>query len=475
LNWSLQYTELLDSWSPPLERLPRWFSCNSYTSINEPQFLPEFSTVPATSTLTLATSGAVPISWVLSEPSREESSNNFQKLLGSIFTEFQYLLPSLQSLYLTRGGGFDVVEPDTAWYASYPQTYTTIQAKLTDNSLYTINQVQSDLSLFTSPTWTYKQQNNEFLFYGLSLQEQVSESRNTEWQYISNSTKFESTALSYWKHPYSGAWIPLLPSQVREDGLLGLKTNKNLYVRTLNRETAKSLDRVLLQFDNEDVYANRVALWNSVDDKGLLYLLKRFRNEDSLDLGNKLLATSWFSVDQRTSHLKNALAIAVGQYSVETLVPGATGTVDSSYSGFTIAHTLQTETFLESRLTLNSSGTLNSIYSDVVRGTAFIENNPYEVTNVSGVVTINGYSPSRLDNVSVYWVVDNWTASASGVTLHPNTYKNSSDFLLLKTKMVDVENNNKRQRIKAFKYWPGLKWQINENIDNKVIGLGTFE
>ena len=474
MNWSLQYHQILDAWTPTLEALPRWISANAYPSINEYIPFPNLYSLPSTGTLTLASSGVIPTSWVLSEPNTDKTAtNNLQRVISSLVSEFQYMLPSLQATYVSRGLGVDTSEPDHAWYTSYSDSFTSVQVQ-SATGYVPIELTKSDITLFNSPTWKIKQVDNEFLIYGVQLQQQQSINHGTGYQFLANNVTYDPSSVGYWKHPITGTWIPFLNGQIRSDGLLGIYYPNSVYVRSISKAAERSLDTINLKFDNSVIAASRVKLWNTADESGLLFLLRRLNGETTDTFADKVYSTSWFVKDQRTVGMLSSIAIALGNYVVSTLTPGATGITDSNYSNFIVKDSLQLETILEV-ITYTGTGTLLSNYNNVVRGTAFINDNPYQVTNNNGVITLPGYNPRPSDRIVIYWMVNNWASNGNTLTMYPNTYSNSSNFYVLKTRKVDVENNNEDLRIKAFSKWPGLIWQNNTENENKVSGLAVFE
>jgi hypothetical protein len=449
-------------------------AATTYPSINAPLLYPSVSTYSSSGSITLA-SGSVPTSWVLSAPVTGADGNLLQQMLNAFYEENQYLYPAIQTLKLTRGFFFDWYEPDQAWYTVYNKNFTSVGVKLSDNSTETLSPAKSDLELFYSPAWTYRTAGREVLISGLGIQTQTTESRGTDWQFLSNPAKYDNDKYTYWQHPVSKGWIPFIPGNIRSDGLTGIKYPSSINIRSFNKAAQDSLTSVDVIFDEDTVTAQRVNLWTSVDEKGLLWGLKRGSTENSRHFADKLLATSWFARTQSTRATQNAIATGVGEYTVTSVSRTATGcTAPAGYTFHSVKEVLPVRTVWEEALTPTGSGTFYSIYAEPIRGTAFVGAAAYEATNNNGLVTILNYTHTN-EIVDVLWMLEYWTDSETGVSFGSSLPAEGGDLTVLSTRKTQVVNNNLEARIENFQTWPGLKWQLNDQIRYLGAGLATFE
>jgi hypothetical protein len=450
-------------------------SANSYPQINEVQEIPSVLTIGLSNNLISASGTVIPLSWNLTNyPTTDFTDYNIQRIVNSLFCEFQYLLPSINSVYSAKSWGFDVSEPDFAWYVNFNEKLDTIGVRLSDDTTTTPKQVDSYLNLFFSDTWTYKKINDDILICNLSLQEQDTIKNSDDWHYISDFSKFNNSTLSFWLHPNSKSWIPLPPSKVREDGFLGFRSSKDLKVRSVNRTAAKQLKKVDVVLNGSNYQATRVPIWSSADEKGLYFLLKRKNNDDNLDLGNKILFSSWFSKTQNTKDVKASLGICLDSYEYQALSATSSGTYDATYSNFSVRDVPEYSTILETNLTFVGTGVV-SRYTNVDNGIAIINGLSCQVTNTSGSLSFNNVIPKASDDIIVEWRLNNWTSNGSGVVFNNHIKTIQKPIEVLKTRNINIINNNLTDHITNIRKEKAPKWTFSDNYIKYSKGLSIFE
>ena len=473
MAWSSYHPLILDAWTPPLEDLPRWFNATSYPQINEFFIPPSISTYSSSGSLILASSSSVPSGWALSQDPEPTITNNLQSILGVFYQELQYMYVASQAVF---GGLIGWRGGDCCWYANTSSSFSALSVSVTDGSSKTIPQADNDFLLFYGAEIGYRSSGSDILISGLAIQEQSTETRDaTNWQYISNPHKFETTSLSYWRHPHTSGWIPFSSSQVRDDGLVGFMSSSALKVRTLNKEASKSLDTVNILIDGLPATASRVNIWTPVDTEGLKFGLYRCDGEDTQTFAMRVLAYSWFSKGGNVRGLRNALAASLGQSTLLTLSRTSTGCTLPAYTDFTVQNTKPVQAVVEMGLSINSSGVVLSKYSDVISGTAFINGSAISVTNSGGVLFFENYTPHTSDVINVVWLVRNWSASSGVLSLGSGISKAGDDLTVLGIKNIGVDNNDLDTLLNKFSTWAGLNWGTVTEKEKTLTSISVFD
>lgn len=458
MNWRLFSPKIDDAWTPAAGRAPRWFSSNAYPDLDTLPEIPELSSNPVGTFTVPSASGVVPYSWTLSPDAPLKPTSTLQALLFILNEERALLNLSMKSLYHTRAFGFDLAEPDFAWYASNVDSDLPIYVQTTSGYVEVPSATSTNSLIYTNK-WSYQKSGQEVLLTGFGLLESSTISVSG-WYFISSGSVFDSSSLVHFKHPTTQTWIPVHPTNLRFDGFTGFTGVGSTAVRTYSKEAAARLTTLNLLTNGKPYTADLVPLWTSIDEKALWFGLRRKLHETTASLAERLLGCSWFGKDQSIESTRNAISSSLGlsRISVSERLPGFTTAV-SGFSHVSIRNIEKIQTATE-RLTVDENDVIRSRYYAPQRGTVFCGDNIYEATSASGIVTVRDYTHRYSDYLYADWTMYMYTSASSAITFTANMPLEGPDYVTLSTRDVEVENSPEEDLIECFdKTWPGYKWQ----------------
>jgi len=458
MNWSLFSPKIRDAWTPAVGRSPRWFSSNSYPDLDTLPEIPELSSNPVGTFTVPSASGVVPFSWSLSADTFLKPSSTFQALFFLMNEERALMNLSLKSLYYTRALGFDLAEPDFAWYVSNVNSELPIYVQ-TSSGYVELQSATSTNTLIYSNKWSYQKSGQEVLLNGFGLLES-STIVVSGWHFAASGSVFDSTTLIHFKNPTTQTWIPLHPTEVRSDGFLGFSSTEECAVRSYSRDAAARLTTLNLLTDGKIYTADLVPLWTSIDEKALWFGLKRKQHESSAQLAERVLGCSWFAKDQSIESTRNAISSSLGLSNI-SVSERHTGSTSAS-SGFNYVSLRNIDKIQTARemLTVDENDIIRTRYYEPRRGTVFCGDYSYEAVASSGIVTVIDYTHRYGDYLYADWTLYVYTSSSSAITFTANMPLEGPDYITLSTRDVEVDNTSGADLIDCFdKTWPGFRWQ----------------
>jgi hypothetical protein len=293
------------NWTPPLERLPRWFEVNSIPDLNTFTPLPSAVSVPTSKTYTKPTSNSIPVSWVLSSTTYI-SSGALSGYFDVLSNNLEYIRQNLLRVEICSQNNVDTGELDFVWLAtSQDPEIKTVSVLISSGSYLTVNKVQNDLDLFYPSTWSWKNDKGTILISGLDLQEHslTNVSGASGWLFLTSPTLWTPGLDSVFIRP-NGLAINIHQSEKRSDGLSYFyKEGQSYVVRSRNVSGTIDLPEVSVQINDFTTTAKRVPLWTGADEIGLYIGLSRRDNETIKQFKNVLL-NSWSFLH---NHSKNSV------------------------------------------------------------------------------------------------------------------------------------------------------------------------
>lgn len=416
----------------------------------------------------------------------DDPGNILQIIFENCVFEMEKMRPTLTSLFLSRGNYFDTSDPEFAWTFEQTTPLDTLKAQLTDYTYVNITKADGDLDFFMSGDWRWAQNNNNIFIYGIGLQPQDSEDRDTDnWQFISSLELYTSGSILFMEHPYTRHWIPVHPTQVREDGLLDINFDHPIRLRTGLSTAWEDLDYCTVLADGVVKYARRIPLWNSLDEKGLWSGLERRDNESNLQFAPFILWSNWFSTGQTKLDIQNYLS---NYLRTSTLI--SVDREDSSFSvpsdavSYTIMGEKQYRFFTEDPLNPDPD---NSIYfrSKVASGELgclYINGREtsYSLPGSSKILP-ERFIDSNYDYGYIRWRETFWTESGSTVVFSPNFTTQGPELQILFAKKVRVDDPDDITLKRSFnRTSPTFRWRSLISFEdlreiNSVSGLAEFE
>jgi hypothetical protein len=468
------YYKLLDAWTLPLYNLPRWFSVNGYPTLTDSIDLP-----PLTAFSTLTPAPTAFLQTALSTVADPASGSLLQKLFNVFTYEKEQLLVALTSCYLSRCFYWDASDPEFAWVVAHNEEVEVVQIQPASGSLVTLEKANSELDLFTNPQWSWFKFDDSIAIYGLDIQEQDTENRVGDWQFLSDDGKWNPASCVYFLHPNTKNWIPRHPTQVRSDGFLGFNYNGVTKVRTCFPGAADSLGEVEVYVNEVSKTAQRASLWNSLDEKGLWINVSRRDSELNSEYAQVLLFANWFGGQSRRG-TRNFLSAAFRGGTLLTVPATSTSfTVPASSTGYEVRNISQ-YSYVEESLDRNSDDTVNyrTIYDSPDMGSLFVRGINTEFSSASGVIIPDTYSDNYIDRPRMDWRLNYWTESGSTVTLSSNLPENIPDLVVYLPENVEVEDPSIAVLKKSFnRSSPIFRWRSFIPISDLVeaSGLATFD
>lgn len=458
MKWSLFSPRINDAWTPAIGRSPRWFTANAYNDSYYELDTPELQeNSPTGISLTPTASGVIPFSWTVSNTAEISPSSTLQSLFFSLAEEQNAVRLLMETAYLSRAFNFDIAEPDRAWYVSGVNEDSDLYVE-TSSGFVALSPAPSLNNLLYDSKWSYYKKDGEILLSGFGVQESPTTVIDG-FQFISSGSVWDSTSLSYYRHPATQSWIPFHPSNIRSDGFLGITHSGSGFFRSIDRLAINNLPVVNLRTAGVDYEATLVPLWTSVDEKALWFGLQRLQYESSVNLMKRLLACSWFSRDQSTESIRNAISSSLDLSFIDLASRSSNGlVVDSGYDFVSLRNIEPIQTITES-LIVNGSGHILTSYFKPKRGTVFCQGIPYVATAASGVVSIENYTYKKGHILTAQWVLDVYTSTGSAITFTENMPEEGPDYVVLHSKGVQVLPPDTTLLSQAFdETWPGFSW-----------------
>lgn len=332
--WNGYHYNIQDSWTPSLFWAPRWFSANGYGTLTDFIEPPDSRSALVSGSFVIPVSSVVPSSWVLTSASPSLSGSLLQRFFEVFVNEKEFLSSVLVATMLTRQMFFDVSEPEYGWLVESIDPIDTLSIQTT-NGTALIKRAESDLELFYSGDWRWKQDKTWVLICGLDIQ-QLTDTTSGSWHFIDSINRSSSASLLYMEHPVTKNWFPIHPLNIRSDGFSNYYYNGNIRFRSNSPRATKLLEEVTVYINGEQKSARRTSLFNTVDEKAMYFHLSRRYGETNETLGQTILNTSWFQ-GQTHRKLRSFLSAALRQGQLVTIAASASSfSIPATATGFAI-------------------------------------------------------------------------------------------------------------------------------------------
>ena len=441
-----------DSWSTPLEGLPRWFTPNSsflYSDYDEPSIV-----APVARTPVLFSGGAISNSYIAVETTASGVSP-LQALFSAFSAEKSVFNEAVRHMYLALSGGFDPSEPSLAWYLNVIEEPELVEVK-TSSGWLTPTIETSDFSLFYAFKPSVKVLGNEILLTGLDAL-QTTATAIDKFSFVPPTLGYTPSLGVYVEHPFSKLWVP--ENSLREDGWLGVKSDTPVRLRVRSAETLASAREITVRLDGVEQTATCVNLWTAADDLGLKRLISRHEGEDLNTFGDKVINLVKFEQDSSLLDCITGLDIRLGGGYTTTLSASSTGVSVPSTAGkvFNLPHHIP----LYERLVINSANECRTRYN-VSTGTALVNDMFYTpISNIGGVVTLTDHTPVKTDNIKAWWFQPTWSFSSGTLSIVPYSDQLAEPEVYLSTK-VDIQNNTYENQVSGGSKPEILSWDVED-------------
>ncbi len=473
------FYKIFDAWTPPLYYLPRWYEANAYPTLFDAVSVPATSGFTTSLTYYSPTGLSLPTNWIPVTSTPSTTGSILQKVF-EVFTwnKSQLDLP-LISLRLARSGYFDEADLNYAWFVKANKKVETVKVLLSDGSKVTI-QAATDLDdLFNSGDYRWFQEDQSIIISGLDLQQQSTEARVGDWQFITGVSKWASGSVVYFEHPVTKNNIAIHPSQIREDGFLKFNSPSTSYLKSRFPNAARALSAVTVYLDDQADTAELIDLWTTIDEKGLWFNFSRKSYEHNYIYASSLENLAWFG-GQTYSKTKNALSAKLRTGIRTSLESTASSfTLASGYTGYSLRNQLSFGYRSEDLNATTSLSYLSNVASGQY-GQLFINQTPATFTTSGSIVLPDTNVNSFYDQAYIDWKINYWTQSGSTVTFTDNFDPKEELIVFCPKKVNVIEASDTLLRDSFKKHAPGLKWKsyVIETFTLDVSttkGLATFE
>lgn len=476
--WNGYYYKLLGSWTLPLYNLPRWFEVNSnHPTLSDPIEIPALTSAPTGTTLAASVSGyALPLDWQLTDvsPTKRDS---LDRILEVFVNENEYLNLVLTHLHLNRSLFYDLAEPEYVWISESQDKVEKIEVQLSDGSWETITEADSALDLFYSSNWRWKQENNVVFLYGFGIQAQTATTKSSGWQFLDNLYLWTDYSILYIEHPETKNWFPVHPSKIRSDGFLGFHYDGNLRLRGNLTSASSGLEIVQLRINGVEQLAQKLNIYNSVDEKANWFGLTRRHAETNQSLGDSTLLVAWFG-DYTKNGVRNALAATLRTGTTQSVPASSVGfTLPADATGYSVKNVNRFNYVLENRLEWNTSpGKFRTRIADSDLSAGFLQNRKASYTvDASGYLNFT-HVVNRNDLVSIMWKVEYWTESGSSILFTDNMPDEVPHLLVYFPKKVEVNNPSLATKKLSFERTsPTKKWSSVAVEEPNIKGISVFD
>jgi hypothetical protein len=473
--WNGYYFNIQDSWTSPLIWAPRWLGANGYGTLTDFIEPPDVRTSTLSGIFTAPSTTTIPPSWLFSAVNASTSGNLLQKFFEVFVNEKEYLFAPLVSLQLTRQMFFDIADPQFAWIVESTDPVNTLTVLA--SSQITVRRAESDLELFYSGDWRWKQEKNIVLIYGLDIQALV-DTVSGYWHFIDSTNLVSSGACFYMEHPHTKNWFPIHPMKVRSDGFTNFYYNGTIRFRGSSARAAKLLEEVTVYVNGKQKLARRIPLYNSVDEKALYFHLSRRYGETNEELGETLLKASWYrGQTYRKCRSYLSAALRTGQL-ISVAASASSFTLPATATGFAVRN-INPWVYVTESLVYPTSGT-NSFYTMYASGDlncGYVRQIKTDFTSVSGVITFNTYVDNSIDIPYIHWKIPYFTQISTGtVTLSENFPHEVPNLVVLLSSKVDVTEASLATLKKSFnRTSPTFKWSRDSLPQEVIFGLADFD
>lgn len=479
--WGAYYYKVTDFWTPAVAWVPRWYAANLYPTLFDQSSTPSTSGFTITRTWTAPVTGAIPSSWNLTSHTPTTTGSFLQGVFEALTYEKQRVFLGLTTNFLVCSKYLDPSEPSWSWCVDHFETvqyleilvagvWTEVSRALGVNDML----VRGDRSWVGS--------GNRALVFGVDLQQQTTQQRVDNWQFVSSASTWSSGEVLYYEHPVSRTWIPLHPLSVRGDGLLHFTHSATGWVRSHYTPAVSALTTLRVRVNQTTEYdARRVDLWNSVDEKALISGLTRKEQEFNTPLVQAMLVTNWFG-GQTLSGLRDALSghLRLGQLATYNVATNSTLVFPASSTGCTVRDFPQ-YTYVSEVLQPepNNYWEWRTAYSVPDTGCILLNQRKIDHSSLtsSGTLTLDTLVDNKTHHPVAYWRTAQYTTTASSLTFTSNTPTTIPDVTVYFASKVRVNiPSNFSARHSFLRKSPSLRWTSSEEvIETGVRGLASFE
>lgn len=480
--WNGYFYKIQDSWVPSLFWAPRWFSANGYGTLTDFIETPDLRNESSAGTFDVPTSSVVPSGWV-NTTSTALTGSLIQRFFETFVNEREFINSILTATMLTRQMFFDVSEPEYAWIVEVLDPVDTLYV-LTSNGSALVQRAHSDLELFYSADWRWKQEKTCVLLYGLDIQHLTDTTEvasvPTDWHYLDALNLSSTGSLVYMEHPYTKNWFPIHPLNIRSDGFTNFYYDGTIRFRAHSPRAKQLLEEVYVNVNGEQKTARRIPLFNSIDEKALYFHLSRRYGETNETLGQTLLNTSWFG-GQTHRKLRSFLSAALRQGQIITVAASASSfTIPVTATGFAIRNIDPWVYLTESLQTIedpsDSSQSYYTMYASGELGCGYLRGVETSFTNVSGYITYNSYTDFVQGNPLIRWKLPYYTSNASTVFLTENFPHEVPSLKIYFASKVDVVRATEASLKRSFnRTSPIFRWSRSSDGAEVLSGLAEFD
>jgi len=467
------YSPRLDkgSWVTSLYNLPRWFSATAYHDL--------FDYIPLTDAVSVTQKSLPTLLYPLTAASTPASGSTLQRLCEVFSSEHQQLLVNIQSLKPKLGHGFNTTDPSYVWTCYYDKEITSIKI-LSASGYVTISRASNELELFQSADWRWYWDTNNILFIsGLDLLEHTTAASG--WQYVGQTTLWESSQTLYFQHPTTYNWIPVHPEEISSGGFLNYYSSTPLKLRNSNSVFASGFPTIDILINGVANTATKNDIWNSLDEKGLISGIPRRYAETNINYSVPLLLNEWFG-GQTISGFTNYLAIQLRSGTTSSVSASATGfNLPSGCTNYTVKNLNNFNYITENSLIPdpNTSNLFISRYAVPTLGQAFLNNTTISYSTSGTLYYLNTKINNKNNTPIFQWKVSYYSQVASTVVFSSNLPTTISDLLIFFTSNVQVITPDATALKTSFKRTsPIFRWKENiEDIPDTITfmkGLSVF-
>ena len=501
--WDNFYYKFLDKWSPPVGMFPRWFAANGYPTLADPVDVPdlnafvvspvasgalhftfqESNSVLVTGTVlpsfTSASSGLFPFTWLPPYAVQQTTGSTIQAFFDVIEHEKQALKIASKSLWGAKSFYADRSEIQFGWYLTYPTPIYKLELALSDGHRVELAPATSEIDLFYGHAPTWKQVGNQILITNLDVLNNVATNlASGGFLFINYTNIWDPETLTFIQHPSSQQWIPLHPSEVREDGMLPFYYQGSINVRSRFPAAATSLSVINLYVNGESDTAQLVDLRTNMDTLGLIFGLRKLPNEPNANYFESILAASWF-MGQTKDNVRSYLSTYFRTSTYNYTTPAVTSiAIPSGSSGYDmLIKKRQYVSEVEVPQFINGSYDFTSRVASPDYWCAFIDNREVALNLVdTNTYQFDTHVPFFVNNSYVNWKTTVWTASATSINFTPNWNTESSERVdvLFSSKVTVNDPSLPSQKISFNKHSPALRWQSQTIYVDEVYGSASF-
>ena len=476
--WSGHYFRFLGRWTPAIDAAPRWLAANGRPEVDDEIELPELRDAIVYASPTVAASGYVlPGTWDVSSGVPDTSGDLLEGIIHIQAEEAEVLHPSAEAMYRSTAWGYDMSEPQFGWVLPYSEEVHTVEL-LTEDGWVELPKAESDLGLFWSGTRSYRNDSDTILIFGLDFLPLTSEIHEG-WQFLPSPCPWDIEGPVFVEHPTTKSWIPLHPSLIRPDGLLGYYYEETLRVKVRSNEAAAQLPMVFVRVNGQELTAIRVNLSTSLDDKGMLVGIERRTGETLGSYDLAIRQALWFGRGQNPDAVRSYLSAALRTGTLSSIDQDSTNiTLSPGQTGFSILGEEQTQFVVEVPVSrdVDTPVRYRTLLADPERGTAFLRGKYAAFEDMEdGTIRLQTEVRNHVDRPHLSWVVNYWTPNASGAVFTENFKLTAPTPVLYASKVDVVEPSQNTLRLAMERSSPFLRWRSNPDSPDAVKGSAVFD